>query len=202
MKDIAQILLTLAKKRPLFHSEADFQHSLAWEIQRHKPAGLLRLEYPYSNKRKYLDILVKDQQALICIELKYKTEVYKESVDGEAFDLLYQGAQDIARYDFLKDIQRLEQYHGMTKGYAIFLTNDRKYWEPSRYLNTIDAEFRIHEGRFLQGSFSWAKRAGEGTIHGRKEKIRLKGKYTLHWEDYSEVDEKPNGKFRYLLIAI
>lgn len=31
--EVAEILSRLAKKRPIFHSEADFQHALAWEVR-------------------------------------------------------------------------------------------------------------------------------------------------------------------------
>lgn len=47
MIDIEQVLKELAKKRPVFHSEADFQHALAWEIQITYPDANIRLEKPF-----------------------------------------------------------------------------------------------------------------------------------------------------------
>ena len=35
---------SLAAKRPIFHSEADFQHALAWEVQLAHPNAGIRLE--------------------------------------------------------------------------------------------------------------------------------------------------------------
>ena len=40
MIQIAQVLSTLAVQRPVFHSEADFQHALAWEIHSCVPTPL------------------------------------------------------------------------------------------------------------------------------------------------------------------
>ena len=37
MLDIHQIMADLAKRRPVFHSEADFQHALAWLIHETRP---------------------------------------------------------------------------------------------------------------------------------------------------------------------
>lgn len=33
MLELPQLMSLLAKRRPLFHSEADFQHALAWHIK-------------------------------------------------------------------------------------------------------------------------------------------------------------------------
>lgn len=37
MFDVEAVLRDLALKRPIFHSEADFQHAVAWEV--HSMAG-------------------------------------------------------------------------------------------------------------------------------------------------------------------
>ena len=69
---------------------------------------------------------------------------------SERFVLRDQGAQDIRRYDFLMDIQRLEDEvsEGRARqGFAILLTNDPSYWQPPRRDETVDAAFRIHDGR-------------------------------------------------------
>lgn len=44
MINMNKVLSTLSVKRPIFHSEADFQHSLAWEIREHYPESEIRLE--------------------------------------------------------------------------------------------------------------------------------------------------------------
>ena len=123
----------------------------------------------------------------------------------EIFDLLNQSAQDIGRYDFLKDIQRLERIvfdRNDIVGYAVFLTNDSAYWITPRNINTVDANFRIYQGRILSGELSWGSHASEGTMRGREETIHIKGAYNLNWQDYSEPSQESYGKFRYLLVKI
>lgn len=44
--DIEKCMKSLSEKRPIFHSEADFQFALAWEIQKEYPKANVRLEYP------------------------------------------------------------------------------------------------------------------------------------------------------------
>ena len=47
---IRATLAKLAKKRPVFHSEADFQHALAWELQLDDPTAGIRLEKQVADK--------------------------------------------------------------------------------------------------------------------------------------------------------
>ena len=79
--DIPQILIEALNKRNIFHSEADFQHHLAWEIHHHIQEDLdIRLEFPLSkdgaNKWEYCDIFAR-KPIPIGIELKYKTKKLK-----------------------------------------------------------------------------------------------------------------------------
>ena len=57
MKDIKKILSEALKKRCVFHSEADFQHHLAWYIHE-QSSGKVRLEHSLSPGQ-YCDIKVK-----------------------------------------------------------------------------------------------------------------------------------------------
>jgi hypothetical protein len=130
---IETIIKELQKERPVFHSEADFQHAVAWEIHRHHPTSAVRLEVDRgtAEQREHLDILVKDSDRTCAIELKYKTRKLDTVFGGERFHLRNHGAQDIGRYDFIKDIVRFERFvigNANSVGYAIFLTNDDSYW--------------------------------------------------------------------------
>lgn len=207
MITIRRALYDLAFKRPIFHSEADFQHALAWELHLQSPTCSVRLEYkpPHFGKRAYVDIWAKHNEAVLAIELKYKTRSLNVWIKDEAFFLLDQSAQDIARYDFLKDIYRLEQIvssmnHVM--GYAIFLTNDSAYWKPPRSKKTVDANFRIHEGRYLTGDLCWGTAASSGTTSGREKAIPIREGYDLHWQDYSQPSKASYGKYKYLLVEV
>lgn len=74
-------------------------------IQQQYPEAEIRLEYcPVDiDKSMHVDILVKINGSYIPIELKYFKLGCDVVVDGERFVLKNQGAQDISRYDFLKD---------------------------------------------------------------------------------------------------
>lgn len=205
MIDIVRALTSLAQTRPIFHSEADFQHALAWRIHELSAEYSVRLEFrpPEFRKRFYLDIWAVGHPSL-AIELKYKTRGLRANVRGELFELRDQSAQDIGRYDFLNDLQRIEQVvsaHSNVIGYAILLTNDSAYWRPPRSPGTIDAEFRIHQSRLVAGDLAWGAAASEGTMKSREAAIALRGSYRLVWRDYSEPVRGRYGQFRYLLVT-
>lgn len=211
MIDVENILKSLCKKRLIFHSEADFQHELAWQIRAKWPLCLVRLEYPLSpNQAHHLDILIATDDEILAIELKYKTSKLVALIGGEIYWLKDQSAQDGGRYDYLDDIQRLEDYvfnKQNVVGYAIFLTNDSSYWKPPRDHSTNDASFRIHEGRDISGTLSWGPKTSPGTMDGRREAIVIKGNYKMKWQDYYEFEVHPNIKgndikFRYLLVRV
>lgn len=207
MVDITEFLAKLGAQRSIFHSEADFQHAFAWELHQWLPSASIRLEFPVlrSEKQLHLDIWVAQANATLAFELKYKTRALSVQVDGEQFYLKDHAAQPPNRYDFIKDIQRLEQVVFAQKnmtGYAILLTNDSAYWQLPRDRCTIDADFRLHEGRNLHGVLSWSAGAALGTIRSREEPIELKGSYNVHWERYSEPSSQGHGKFRYLAVKV
>jgi hypothetical protein len=207
---ISEILTTLADQRRIFHSEADFQHALTWEIHEHFPDASIRLERPVLYpKRMYVDVWIEQDGKIFVIELKYKTWNLATTWAGEEFKLRNQGAQDIGRYAFIKDIQRLENIVGDrddVSGYAILLTNDPSYWsqkEGAPTALTIDAAFRLNEGGTLHGTLDWGAGASEGTKRGHEEVLRLRGAYPLRWNTYSELpDAGSYGTFRYLLVEV
>ena len=205
--ELNQIIQKLANERPIFHSDADFQHALAWLIHEKFPSCRMRLEVnPYTDlQRAYLDILFYINKLPIAIELKYKTRKHDISFGGEDFHLLDQSAQDAGRYDFIKDIGRFERFvsaHPRSCGFAIFLTNDANYWQPAkRQSATTFDQFRIHDNAILQGSFQWGVLASAGTRKGREQALVLVNEYPLHWNDYSKVTDTSVGQFRYLLLA-
>ena len=206
--DIAGILDGLAVGRPLFHSEADFQFALAWHL-REKTGLDLRLEFkPFPKERIYLDIWLPSID--LAIELKYLTSELDVCAGNEFFGLREQ-PQDLGRYDFLKDVARLERVVAelpqASGGIALLLTNDPLYWDPSRRrANTDDAEFRIHEGRHLPKKMDWPdeKRAKKGKE--RESPIFLTGSYEPNWRDYGRriagAAKTKNDQFRYLAVEV
>ena len=202
MLNITNLMNDLACDRPVFHSEADFQQALAWCIHDAIPDGGVRLEFkPFPAEPMYLDIWLPGIG--VAVELKYKTRKLNLLLEGESFALRDQSAQDISRYDFLKDIQRLEQLRKLPNaraGFAVLLTNDPSYWKHSSHPATIDAAFRLHEGRTITGEMAWSERASAGTTKHREAPIRLNGSYDLHWQDYANMGDGHNRRFRYLAV--
>ena len=97
----------------------------------------------------------------------------------------------------------------LAEGYAdhgcvLVLTNDRSYWQPTALADTIDAQFRLHEGRLLEGTLRWADHAGTGTTARRDTPLALTGRHACHWREYSQVslDHGRTATFRYLLVSI
>jgi len=207
MIEITDVLNELSKKRPVFHSEADFQHALAWRIHEEYPDLNIRLEKRVilNEEEVYFDIFAFKDNKILVIEVKYKTKHLNTIVNVEEFSLKNQGAQDQGRYDFIKDISRLEkamETHCNSTGFAVFLTNDESYWKmPIDNVNTADKDFRIHQGKTIEGKLSWKEGTSKGTMSGREDPIRLKGEHILNWKDYSNL-QKQNGKFKYLLIDV
>jgi hypothetical protein len=205
--NISKVMGSLATRRALFHSEADFQHALAWQVQTSYPSASIRLEVPFRPfiKSGHVDLVVAQAGLSIAIELKYKTRAFTSTTETETFHLKGQSAQDIGRYDFLKDIWRIEKVvsaNPASLGLALFLTNDSSYWKVSTKVNSVDAAFRLHEGRMLSGSLSWSAATGAGTMKTRESPLALQGDYPARWTDYSTLPGGGYSIFRYLLVEV
>ena len=200
------LMLTLAQRRRVFHSEADFQHALAWQIHQSYPDCEIRLEFPIQvgESRIYVDIWLPTEG--VAIELKYCTRFLEVTQNGERFELRQQGAYPVRRKDYVQDIHRLEQLRAKHRefraGYAVLLTNDHLFWQPPRSPETVDAQFQIFDGRVITGPLAWASHAGSGTTKGRKEPVQIEGAYTMQWMGYSNLDAHEDGNFRYLTLTV
>ena len=190
--DVAATLQRLSATRPLFHSEADFQHALAWQLHLDHPDLRIRPEYcPAPDERARADVWTVHPTRAIrtALELKHLVRAVDTTIEGERFVLRNQGAHDISRYDVIKDVTRVERWvrDGLAdRGYVIVLSNDAGYWTRSER-DTIDKAFRWHQGRVLQGVCAWHDRAGAGT-RGRSDPLSISGTYTLRWEPYSTIE--------------
>lgn len=200
---VQSFLKSLADERRVFCSEMDFQIHFAWLM---KERGFdLSLEYDPGcfKANASLDIMIwKPEQ--VAIELKYKTALFEAENSGHSVRLKNHGAQDIGRYDFFKDVSRVEQIVATgkaDKGFVVFLTNDRGYWRSGRD-GTADAMFRMFEGRTVKsGSLKWAEHTGAGTMKGHEKPINLVQDYVLGWKDYRDFGGK-NGLFRFLIVDV
>ena len=152
----------------------------------------------------YFDLWLAAPNLQLAIELKYKTLTLEIDHNKERFHLKNQSAQDIGRYDFLKDVARLEQVANMNaavQGYAVLLTNDPSYWGAGR-VGTVDTHFRLPHGRNVTGELAWLPHASDGTTLNRTASIRLQHDYTAEWNRFSTLSPKRGGEFRYLMFKV
>ncbi len=200
---LEDVLTSLATVRPVFHSEADFQHALAWELHRLHPEAIIRLEVrPDPDLREAVDLRLIVDGVEIFIELKYLLRSLDLEINGERFVLRNQGAQPLSRYDVLKDVARLERFCvSGAKGFAVVLSNDQALWKAGG-AETIDNAFRIHDGAELSGTLGWASHTGAGTNRGREVPIVLRGTYQVAWRSWPVKINDARGHFRFLVIEV
>ena len=226
---IQQVLKDLAKKRPAFYSEADFQLAFAWGLKESFASQMkaydIYLERRFvidvedeesgktTQKDCYVDVCIESEHELYLIELKYKTigerVVLSTALTNEEV-LKNQAANDLGRYGYLKDIWRIEQVFkkigGQKKmqGFAIILTNDKKYYEePKVALNTIDRTFRIHERSKIINPFvnpiDWTYSPKNKTFLNKYPGFTLAHIPFFDWQLYSQ---QKDCTFKYLLTTI
>lgn len=186
--NIQEVLAKLAEKRPIFHSEADFQHSLAWQIKEIYRKAEVRLEVRSPliideiEKDGYIDLVIIHESHKIFIEVKYKVKNFKITVPlnntFESFDLKSHGAHTDNRKHFYHDIKRLEfllsvDNYKNAEAYAIFLSNDYLYENP--YTNQLNIY---------------------------KETFPISLNQTLEWHEYSSFGTEKSENFKYLLVPI
>ena len=171
----------------------------------------------FGRARMYVDLWLPALN--VAIELKYRTRELvcvapSSDLDPpqECFSLANQFAQDHGRYDFLKDVERLESVLGrrpdVRRGIAIMVTNNPLYWEVSKKDDARDAAFHFHHGSELcrrPDGMDWAEGTKQGTKQGRDVPVVLNGSYRMEWKCYSIVNgdrEARNRTFRYLAVEV
>ena len=107
----------------------------------------------------------------LAVELKYLTDAWAGDVDGERFELLSQGAQDIRAYDVIKDVWRVEGFIADRcewSGAVAVLANDPSYWKRPTHGRSTNADaFRIYEGQQISGRRQLGSRTGPRTMKCR-----------------------------------
>lgn len=204
--DACAVLASLAVKRRVFHSEADFQFAFAWEAKVIRPDLEVRLETnPEPNVRLDLEVIDPASGAGVAVELKYMTRLWAGTDRGETFALKNHGASDLCGYDVVKDVARVERFVDARpgwSGFVIVLTNEPAYWRPKTHCRATNADaFRLHEGAVLAGERRWGPLTG-GTAKGRETAITLRGRYAARWSDYARLDSSPGGTFQLLVVPV
>ena len=202
--DIRLVLAALAAKRPMFHSEKDFQLHLAWELKSLGSEVCLEYHPARLDGNTVIDIFV-ERPERVAFALRYRMRPFRYEIKGQRYALKANVATYFARYDFWRDVERIETVvgHGTaSRGCVLFLTNAPQYLSISKRKDANDAAFRMHEGRAVSaGSLKWSPGTAAGSMKGLEKPIYLSGRYTLHWSDYSKLPGT-NGRFRYLLLEV
>lgn len=199
------VMAHLARRRPVFHSEADFQFAFAQSVAALDNGIGVRLEVPRrASGRTYVDLVCRGADEVTLIEFKYVTRAWagSDGLTDEEFDLRGHEALDLARLHFIHDVTRLETWTAQqqnTNGVALLLTNDSRMWErpPSRRV-TRDQEFRLDEGRKLSGALTWGSLERPHAANNRD----LRGAYVATWNEYSKRETGPGSTFRWLSWTI
>lgn len=151
-----------------------------------------------------IDIVIECKNKFIGIELKYKLK----KVTSQAFNrfgivkndvvlVTDQLAQNNARYDFWKDVKRLEllrmYYDNVIGGVAILITND------SSYLSTTEnSDYRMFglDSKEKSGDLEWY--SGESKVDGKGKCCNKNGEQKMYYDPIEGknkyVFSKPNFK--------
>ncbi len=202
---LPDVMTHLAARRPVFHSEADFQFAFAQSVAALDDGISVRLEVPQRGQRQrtYVDLACRGEEEVSLVEFKYVTRAWigTDGYTSEEFDLRGHEALDLARLYFVHDMTRLEAWTAQkmtSNGFAILLTNDNRLWEqPASGRVTRDRDFRLHEGHRLTGPLRWGTSEAPYEANNRN----LRGTYVAIWHGYSQRDSRPGGSFRWLSWA-
>lgn len=185
--DLHDLLRSLARRRPVFHSERDFQIEFAWQARLIDPDVEVYLETRPMNGV-HLDVAFEKDGHYSAVELKYLTHRWSGTVGSQSYELKSHSAHDRGRYGVVRDIWRIEQFarERRANGAVVVLTNDPAYLSSSGR-SSRDMEFRINEDARLSGLRAWRGKApGADMID-----LTLAGSYHLKWGDYAPAEPGP-----------
>lgn len=207
----------LGKLASAFHSEAEFQFAFAWELSKLHPNARVMLEYTMDTSKWgfiEVDLVVEISGDSTAFEFKYKTKSLNTySSLGLKHDLKNQGAINEGCYDYMKDIERLQELKNTEKsidaGYAIFLTNDSSYWDKGNKTSVSSyVPFQFFEDpvsspvTIKKGIHSWGNTRNGSKPKVGKERdndIIFTKDYIQSWQDYQPGTSNP---FRYFVAEI
>ncbi len=218
-KIIDQIKKYLEEREKIFLNEKDIQLYLAQKFTESKEYDNVFMEYCiskevldefginyWSNKNNiYVDIVLEKNGSFYPIEVKYKTK--KQELDYNILgqnikmELKDQGAQDIGRYDFWKDVKRTELLSNCANvkaGCVLFITNDRHYGVNSLGKNVGYANFSMHQERIINKktkseNLDWKNNVA---ISKGRRAIELMNRYDIKWDKF----EISGLDFHYILL--
>lgn len=158
----------------------------------------------------YIDIVVEKDGQFVPIELKYPTKDIKGSfsrfgvaVTAKVPMLKNQGAQDIVRYNYWKDVRRIEALHGaypdtIDGGLAVMVTNDPSYRTSPTSNSFGYSRFSIKDGRVVtqpqDRNMAWQNNVKVAATHP---KFEIDNSYVIQWQQMPK-----NSGFWYLILDV
>lgn len=207
--EIEEIIQKFGENGNLFLCERQFQFDLAQEISKNFNNCVVHLEFPSEKpccgRLAFYDIVLEEENQYFVIELKYKTKSADIFYKNIKYSLKNQSAQDLGRFDFLKDISRIEQWNQFNPnrtfagGVAVILTNDSSYWKKTGENCNYEAFALKDKTTIVAGKKQWSSENLNYDGHDRKNGLNLLNDYDIKWVNYYK-DE--NNEFRYLLEEI
>lgn len=193
----------LESREEKFFNERDLQMHLALylersnkydkvEVEYYVPKSELLPEYMWDSEMK-IDIVVRKDGKFVPIELKYKTKAiagvhYKRFGEKISDDCIIknQAAQNISKYDFWKDVRRLEilkkKFKNIHGGICLFLTNDQSYKSTPRD-NAKCKNFSMNPSSLHGTNMNW-----QGDAPKSRPNFTLDREYYTRWYDSSETN--------------
>jgi len=213
--DDIKIAFENLRNRRFFVSEADFQHSLAIELQKtFKDTAQIILEFPIKlpdEKRIiHIDIMIIKDGKYYPIELKYKTRKIQSTKfynNIRVSELLtnHSGNDDNC-YHIWADISRIEwllNTNQAESGICIFITNNQSFWCGKSNPDSMAYAFRTSSGLKSAGWHRWKHfKTNTSSKHILdKPDLFIHNDYNFQWADFYDTGDK-YGQFKALFIEI
>ena len=207
LQDIQDFFKTV--KTFTFYNEASLQLNLSNYLINTGHYASIEVEYlivspdeveGLTSKRCFIDIVVKNESGeYALLELKYPlyipegviTSRLGANIKREIY-AVKQGAQNVVRYLFWKDVKRIEYFSSLSKdavgGIALLLTNDSIYWTSPKSEGDTTALYREFSLKAGPSSLStksrrWREEDGTERVWNSYPGFDLEKAYPLYWGD-------------------
>lgn len=214
-----------------FHNEASLQLNLSNYLINTGHYASIEVEYlivspdeveGLTSKRCFIDIVVKNESGeYALLELKYPlyipegviTSRLGANIKPEIY-AVKQGAENVVRYLFWKDVKRIEYFSSLSKevvgGIALLLTNDSIYWTAPKSEGDATALYREFSLKAGQSSLStksrrWREEDGTERVWNSYPGFDLEKAYPLYWGDHLtpiKVGEKKDLIFQPCFVVV
>ena len=208
LQDIQDFFKTV--KTFTFYNEASLQLNLSNYLINTGHYASIEVEYlivspdeveGLKSKRCFIDVVVKSELGeYALLELKYPLHIPEGLITSRlgSNDLkkedyaVNQGAQNVVRYLFWKDVKRIEYFSSLSKdavgGIALLLTNDSIYWTAPKSEGDTMALYREFSLKAGQSSLStksrrWREEDGTERVWNSYPGFDLEKAYPLYWGD-------------------